>query len=164
MRSPREENSPIYKKAEHIFQLVESLVSILPEDDEYLNETKHYMNSDAMLICAKIKGAENVTLYSVKMQNAALIRKAAMDLYAQVGGLRMFDTFKDKNYIPLIKQEIDEFRVLFIEWVASFDTNNYIWDEWELFNPKGAIPPYPNAYQDPTNFEDLDDFESDDDE
>lgn len=88
MKIPREENLPIYKKAEHIFQLVESLVSILPEDNEYLNETKHFMTSDAMLICAKIMGAEGGDLYSIRMQNAALIRKAAMDLYVQVGALR----------------------------------------------------------------------------
>lgn len=163
MKIPREENLPIYKKAEHIFQLVESLVSILPEDNDYLNDTKHFMTSDAMLICAKIMGAEGGDLYSIRMQNAALIRKAAMDLYVQVGGLRMFDNFKDKNYIPLIRKEIEEFRLLFIEWVASFDTSNYIWDEWELFNPKGAIPPNPNDYQDPINFDDIDfsNFESD---
>jgi hypothetical protein len=166
MKIQKEENLPIYKKAEHIFQLVESLVSILPEDDEYFNETKHFMTGDAMFICAKIMGAEGGDLYCIRMQNAALIRKAAMDLYVHVGGLRMFDNFKDKNYIPLIRQEIEEFRLLFIEWVASFDTSNYIWDEWELFNPKGAIPPNPNDYQDPINFDDFDfdDFESDEEE
>ena len=163
MKIPREENLPIYKKAEHIFQLVESLVAILPEDDDYLNDTKHFMTSDAMLICAKIMGAEGGDLYSIRMQNAALIRQAAMDLYVQVGSLRMFENFKDKNYIPLIRQEIEEFRLLFIEWVANFDTTNYFWDEWELFNPKGAIPPNPNDYQDPINFDDFDfdAFESD---
>lgn len=166
MRRPKDENLPIYKKAKYIFQLVESLVSILPEDDEYLNETKHFMTSDAMQICAKIMGAEGGDLYSIRMQNAALIRKAAMDLYVQVGALRMFDNFKDKNYIPLIRQEIEEFRLLFIDWVASFDASNYIWDEWELFNPKGAIPPNPNDYQDPINFDDFDfdAFDSDDEE
>ena len=48
----------------------------------------------------------------------------------------------------------------------NFDTSNYIWDEWELFNPKGAIPPNPNDYQDPINFDDIDfsDFESDEEE
>ena len=157
------ENLAIYKKAEHILQLVESLVAILPEEDEYLSETKHFMTSDAMLICAKIVGAEAGGLYDVKMQNAAIIRKTAMDLYVQVGGLRMFDTFKDKQYIPLIRKEIDEFRLLFIDWVANFDTTNYYWDEWELFNPKGAIPPNPDDYQDPINFDDFDfdDFEDD---
>ena len=111
-------------------------------------------------------GAEGGDLYSIRMQNAALIRQAAMDLYVQVGSLRMFENFKDKNYIPLIRQEIEEFRLLFIEWVANFDTSNYIWDEWELLNPKGAIPPNPNDYQDPINFDDIDfsDFESDDEE
>lgn len=30
-----------------------------------------------------------------------------------------------------------------------------------MFNPKGAIPPNPNDYQDPINFDDFD-FEDDD--
>ena len=157
MRNSRAENVPIYKKAIHIFKLVESLVSILPEDEEYLNETKHFMTSDAMMICAKISGAEGGDLFSIRMQNAAIIRHTAMNLYVQVGDLANFENFKDKNYIPLIREEIEAFRLLFIDWVAGFDPTNYIWDEWELFNPKGAIPPDSNAFEDPINFDDLND-------
>jgi hypothetical protein len=35
----------------------------------------------------------------------------------------------------LLRKEIDEFRLLFIDWVASFDVWNYIKDDWGLFNP-----------------------------
>ena len=31
--------------------------------------------------------------------------------------------------------EIDEFRILFTEWVKTFDEWNYSIDRWGLFNP-----------------------------
>lgn len=132
---------PIYQKAELIFQLVESLVSSLPEEDDYIQGTKHLMLEDAMIIPAKIVGAEAGDLYSIRMQNAALIRKYALDLYVQVGSLEFHESYKELEYVKLIRKELDEFRMLFIEWVESFDTNNHLWDDWGLFNPPGAIPP-----------------------
>jgi hypothetical protein len=35
---------------------------------------------------------------------------------------------------------VDEFRPLFAEWVATFQDSFYLWDDWGLFNPPGAIP------------------------
>lgn len=132
---------PIYQKAELLFQLVESLAASLPEENELLQSMKEIMRADAMMLPAKIAGAEAGGIYSIKMQNAAIIRFHAMSLYTQVGGLRMYEDTIDKKFIQHIRTEIENFRLLFIEWVQSFDTSNYIWDEWELFNPKGAIPP-----------------------
>lgn len=132
---------PIYQKAELLYKLVESIVASLPEEDEYIQSTKHLMLEDAMILPAKIAGAEAGGLYSIRMQNAAIIRDHAMHLYVQVGGLRFHDAYKNIQYIQLIRKEINEFRLLFIEWVESFDTNNHIWDDWGLFNPPGAIPP-----------------------
>lgn len=71
-------NLPIYQKAELIFQLVESLVTSLPEEDDYIQGTKHFMMEDATIILAKIAGAEGGDLYSIRMQNAAIIREHAM--------------------------------------------------------------------------------------
>ncbi len=159
-------NLPIYQKAELIFDLVNSLMNAINEDDDFLNATKFMMRDDAAIICAKIAGAEGGDMYSIRMQNAAIIRDHAMHLYVQVGSLRFHDSFKDKDYVTLIRKEIDEFRELFINWVANFDKSNYYWDEWELFNPPGAIRPDPNDYQDPINWDDFLEgmnFEEDDD-
>ena len=138
----------IFKKAELIFQMVQSLLESLPEDDEYIQATKHLMLEDAMIIPAKIAGAEGGDLYSIRMQNAAIIRDYAMHLYVQVGSLRFNKKYKNIEYVSLIRTEIDAFRLLFIEWVASFDTNNHIWDDWGLFNPAGAIAPEENNFND----------------
>jgi hypothetical protein len=132
---------PIYQKAELLFQLVESLAASLPEDNELLQGMKEIMRADAMILPAKIMGAEAGGIYSIKMQNAAIIRYHAMSLYTQVGGLSLYDDSIDTSFTNLIRTEIENFRLLFIDWVQAFDTSNYIWDEWELFNPKGAIPP-----------------------
>lgn len=140
-RLDKTKNLPIYQKAELIYQLVESLIASLPEDDDYIQVTKDMMRADAMIIPAKIAAAEGDNLYSIRMQNAAIIREHAMHLYVQVGSLRFHESYKDLEYVKLIRKELDEFRLLFIEWVNSFDTKNHLWDDWGLFNPPGAIPP-----------------------
>lgn len=132
---------PIYQKAELLFQLVESLAAFLPEDSELLQIMKDIMRSDAMMLPAKIAGAEAGNIYSIRMQNAAIIRFHAMSLYTQVGGLSLYDESIDTSFTKLIRTEIENFRLLFIEWVNGFDKSDYIGDDWELFNPKGAFPP-----------------------
>ena len=148
----RTQQLPIYQKAELLFQLVESLAASLPEDNELLQSMKEIMRADAMMLPAKIMGAEAGNIYSIRMQNAAIIRYHAMSLDTQVGGLRMYDTTIDKDFVKHIRTEIENFRLLFIDWVGGFDTSDYIWDDWELFNPKGAIPP---TDVDDFDFEDL---------
>ncbi|WP_185966015.1 hypothetical protein [Flavobacterium sp. ZT3R18] len=134
----RTHQMPIYKKAEDIFKLTEGLIQIIPKEDEFLQETTvRFMMEDAMTIPAKIAGAEAADLYDLRMENAAIIRKAARNLYVQAGSLR-YHGVDNVEYIDLLRKEIDEFRLLFIAWVASFDVWNYIKDDWGLFNPPGV--------------------------
>ena len=108
----------------------------MPSDDEFLHETTvKFMLEDAMIIPVKISGAEAVELYDLKMENAAIIRKAARELYIRAGSLRYEE---NKEYIELLRNEIEVFRLLFIDWVAEFDAWNYIIDRWGLFNPPGV--------------------------
>lgn len=133
------EKLPIYKKAEEIFQLTDALVKTLPTDDEFLQETTvRFMLEDAMIIPVKISGAEAVELYDLKMENAAIIRKAARELYVRAGSLRYEEDIENKEYTELLRQEIENFRLLFIDWVAKFDPWDYIIDRWGLFNPPGV--------------------------
>lgn len=159
----RIDNMPIYQKAEQIFKLTEGLVHIIPVENEFLQETTvQYMLENAMIIPVKIAGAEGGDLYDLRMENAAIIRKAARELYVQAGSLRYEEDITDKDYIELLRNTIDEFRLLFIDWVAGFDVWNYIKDSWGLFNPPGV-----NAHdKDPDDdipFDPNDFFESDDD-
>ncbi|SFD79451.1 hypothetical protein [Flavobacterium phragmitis] len=155
---------PIFQKAEQILKLTEGLVQIIPAENEFLQETTvRFMLENAMIIPAKIAGAEAGDLYDLRMENAAIIRKAARELYVQAGSLRYEDGITDTDYIYLLRNTIEEFRFLFIDWVASFDVWNYIKDSWGLFNPPGV-----NAHdKDPDEdipFNPNDFFNSDDDD
>ena len=59
------------------------------------------MRDDISIICAKIAGAEGGNEYTIRMQNAAIIRDYAMHLYVQVGSLRYHESFKDKDFVRL---------------------------------------------------------------
>lgn len=133
------EQFPLYQKAEQIYKITQGLIEIIPADNEYLQETTvRFMMENAMIIPAKIAGAQAVELYDLKMENATIIRKAARELYVQAGSLRFEEAISDQDYIHLLRNEIDEFRLLFIDWVAGFDVWNYIKDDWGLFNPPGV--------------------------
>ncbi|MEA1847950.1 hypothetical protein U9K52_03400 [Chryseobacterium sp. MHB01] len=94
-----------------------------------------------MIIQAKISGAEAVRLYDIKMENAAIIRKAARDIMVSGNNLEMFG-FTDSKYYKLIRSLIEELRILFVEWVAGFDPKHFIVDDWGLFNPPGISHDY----------------------
>lgn len=131
---------PIYKKAEEIYELVSKIADLIPDDDDSpLAFTKANMLGDAMLIMAKISGAEAGDLYDIRMENAAMIRRAAHDLKITNHSLEMHG-FEHVEYYNLVRDLIEEFRLLFIDWVSGFDKWNYIIDRWGLFNPPGVGP------------------------
>lgn len=135
----KHEDLPIFKKAEEIFEVVHQIGQLIPEDDEHLQYVKANMLGDAMMISAKIAGAEGGDIYDLRMENAAIIRKAARDLMVTNHSLEMFG-FEEVEYFNIVRDLIEEFRLLFIEWVAGFDKWNYIIDRWGLFNPPGVGP------------------------
>lgn len=139
------EKSPLYIKAQEIYELV-AKVSLLIEDNNdkndfdnrLINVYKNQLNESALLIPAKIAGVFNEeTLYDLKMENAAIIRKEARTILVTTSGLKMLN-FAALDYLELIRNEIEEFRILFAEWVKTFDEWNYVIDRWGLFNPPGV--------------------------
>ena len=137
--NPKPERLPIYWKGKEIFDLVNKIAALIPEDNEYLMEVKGQMLCDAALLSVKVAGAEVAGLYDLKMENAAIIRKAARDLMIQNHSLDAFG-FEYVEYYQIIRDLIEEYRLLFIDWVAGFDKWDYIIDRWELFNPPGVGP------------------------
>lgn len=129
-------DKPIKEKALELFKIVQALGEDLPEDDEVKYHVG-FMHQDVSTINAKIAGASGDTLYSIKMQNAALIRQAAMDLYVSKHAFVVVG-YTNMHYFDVLRDTLDEFRELFIDWVDSFDQWNYIKDEWGLFNPPGV--------------------------
>ena len=75
------------------------------------------------------------------MENATIIRKAARDIFVGGNTLEYFG-FSDSKYYNLVRNLIEEFRLLFIDWISSFNPKHYIVDNWGLFNPQGISPDY----------------------
>jgi hypothetical protein len=132
------EKLPLFKKGKEIFEVVDQICQLIPDDDEHLGHVKGVMYEDAMLT-VKIAGAEGGQLYDIKMEAAAIIRKAAMELMIQNHALEMFG-FEHTEYFQIVRDLIEEYRLLFIDWVSKFDKWNYIIDRWGLFNPPGVNP------------------------
>lgn len=133
------ERLPIFQKGKEILDIVIKITALIPEDNEYLMDLKANILCDAALLTVKVAGAEAGGLYDLKMENAAIIRKAARDLMVQQHSLDMFD-FEYVEYYKIVRELIEEYRFLFIEWVAGFDKWDYIIDRWGLFNPPGIGP------------------------
>lgn len=150
------EELPIFKKGREILDVVSRIGDLIPEDNEHLQFVKAEMLSDAALLTVKIAGAEAGQLYDVKMEAATIIRKAARDLMVKNHSLEMFG-FEHVDYYQIVRDLIEEYRLLFIEWVAGFDQTNYIIDRWGLFNPPG-IGPFDKDPDDDIPF-DPDDFD-----
>jgi hypothetical protein len=129
-------NLTIVKKADELYHLVNSLVETIDGKDanedvpsEMLEHYKSMMLEDVMIIGAKIQGAEGGDLYTLRMENAVIIKVHARSLLTHTSGLKMLG-YPNHEYLQILRDEIDEFRKLFIEWVNSFDKSNDIEDEW----------------------------------
>jgi len=130
---------PLYKKGEEIREVIQILAELMPDDNEYLQSMKSIMLEDSRLLTVKIAGAEAVELYDLKMEAATFIRKAANDLKVVNHSLEDFG-FEHTEYFQIVRNLIEEYRILFIDWVSKFDKWNYIIDRWGLFNPPGITP------------------------
>src|SRR5665648_130143 len=147
---------PIYKKGMEIFDVVNRICELIPEDDEMLAHVKGIMLENAMLLTVKVAGATGGQLYDIKMECAAIIRKAARELMVQNHSLDMFG-FEHVEYFQIVRDLIEEYRLLFIDWVAAFDKWDYIIDRWGLFNPPG-VGPFDNDPDDDIPFDGFEDL------
>jgi len=161
-RRQQVEDLPIYKKGEEIYQMTRKICDLIPEDNEHLQFIKEQILSDAGVLTAKVAGAEGGDLYDLRMEAAAIIRKAARDLMVSNHSLEMFG-FEEVEYFDIVRDLIEEYRLLFIDWVAGFDQWNYIIDRWGLFNPPG-IGPFDKDPDDDIPFNPDEFFDGDDDE
>jgi hypothetical protein len=132
-------NLPIFNKGKEILDVVMMIGDLIPDDNKHLQYIKAEMISDAVQLTVKVTGAEEDELYDLKMEAATIIRKAARDLIVKNHSLEIFG-FEDVEYFWIVRDLIEEYRLLFIDWVAGFDKWNYIIDRWGLFNPPGVDP------------------------
>jgi hypothetical protein len=127
---------PIYKKALEILDLTSQIVETFKED-EFAKMHRQHMMEDAMIIPAKIAGAEAMDDYILKMENATIIKIHARSLLTQTSSAKYLE-IQDPRYLQLLRDEIESFRLLFKEWTATFETGTTKeGDGWGLFVPDG---------------------------
>jgi hypothetical protein len=125
---------PIYKKALEILDLTEQIVDTFNEEDRARIHRQN-MLEDAMIIPAKIAGAEAMDDYILKMENATIIKIHARSLLTQTSSAKYLH-LQDERYLKLLRDEIEAFRILFKQWVTTFENGTTKeGDGWGLFVP-----------------------------
>jgi hypothetical protein len=85
---------------------------------------------DAYEVAVKIKSSE-AGLYTIRMENAAIIRKNAQFIKISTNSF-MLEGIMEPQHRQIIRDEIDKFKELFKAWVATFKKDEFE-DEWGLF-------------------------------
>jgi hypothetical protein len=124
------EKLPVYQKSQELFDLVDVIAETLKED-KMKEHLAVQMFSNAALIQAKIAGAEGGGLYSLRMQNAVLIKLAVQDMFNAVSFASMVK-INEEDYVDLMRDKVDEFRLVFNDWVRGFDKTYDIPDNWAI--------------------------------
>jgi hypothetical protein len=79
--------------------------------------------------------AESRKLYNSKMENAVFIRKIVITVETLIGALMAAnEDLIEESYALLIRDEIENFRVLFVKWISTFEKDYNDLDEWGIFN------------------------------
>ncbi len=139
---------PLRRQAMAIARLAQALISSLPdtaapdeadESDEALNQlllsnVRGYVLENAWLLSAKLANARSSTDFGHRLEMAVLIKRAACELQTQVSFLASLSHGAiPAEYVAALRAEIEEFRLLFVPWVAAFDPTDHDDDGWGLF-------------------------------
>ncbi len=132
---PRKEQEKIYKhplmvKAKEIIGLTRALVGSLDEARRELYGG--LMMEDAMVMSAKFAGAESIPDFVLKMEKAVIMKVHAKSLNSMTYQLALEETHAEEH-LELLRQAIEEYRKLFIEWIKAFDPAEKYDDGWGIF-------------------------------
>lgn len=126
------ESLPIYRKALEIEELTEQIVDTF-RSEKQVERYGDGLLEDAMMLPGKIAGAEAMDFYIHKMENATLIKVHARNLLTQTSSIKHLGIVNEQ-YVQLLRDEIEAFRLLFREWIKTFETNAIKeGDGWGLF-------------------------------
>ena len=101
------------------------------EDEMMLVDCARMILTDAHIVGAKIMSSEAGGIYIIRMENAAIIRQLAQSVATSLLLFVEEDTI-DNQYIEVVRNEVQKFRLLFIKWVKTFEKDEFT-DEWGLF-------------------------------
>lgn len=86
--------------------------------------------AEAYQVAVKIIGSE-AGMYMIRMESACIIRMNAQSIKSSLF-LMISKGVIEGAYGNVIREEIDKFRLLFRNWVSTFEKDEYE-DEWGLF-------------------------------
>ena len=129
-RMDRYRKLPVFQKSEEILELARVIAETLKEDDKKEHLASEIL-SNAMIMQVKIAGAEGGGLYSLKMQNAVVIKIAAHDMLNAVIFAAMVE-INEEDYVQLMRDKVEEFRLAFLDWIRGFDKGYDIPDNWGI--------------------------------
>mgnify|MGYP001616522137 CR=1 FL=1 len=122
---------PIMKKAIEIRELTKTITELMNEElDQF--ELRSQMRENAYIIGPKIAGAQGSDSYLLSMENAVIIKRAARELQAETSLAKEMKLI-EAHYLQLLRNDIEEFRLLFLEWIKTFDTYDRYDDGWGIF-------------------------------
>lgn len=121
---------PLMQKAKDILALTRALVGSLDEARRELYGS--IMLQDAMLISSKFAAAEATSDYVSKMEKAIFIKVHAKNLYGITYQLAMEETHAEEH-LDLLRAAIEEYRILFKDWLAGLDSSEKTDDGWGIF-------------------------------
>ncbi|WP_192347680.1 hypothetical protein [Algoriphagus sp. Y33] len=121
---------PLMKKSKDIFALTRALVGSLDEARKELYG--NIMLEDTTTMISRFSGAEGASDYVLKMEKAVVMKVHAKSLYSMTYQLGMEGTHAEEH-LELLREAIEEYRLLFIEWIKGFDPNEKNDDGWGIF-------------------------------
>lgn len=123
----------VYKQWRELFGLVIAFAENLEDERDENNQstTKSLIYQNAMIVAPKIIGAVSVDAFSIKMENAALIRSNCRQMMEQIN-FSVLMGWSDETYKQVIEESLEQFKYLFRIWVTTFERNGDV-DEWGLF-------------------------------
>lgn len=123
----------LYIHWRELFGLVIAFSENLADDNEatHQSSTKSLIYQNALIVAPKIMGAVSVESYTLKMENAALIRSNCRQMMEQIN-FAVLMGWADETYKQVIEDSLDQLKGYFKIWVATFERDEYP-DDWGMF-------------------------------
>ncbi len=149
---------PIYKKAEEIYQLVQSMTSFVedypfeinyPIDQEIVDDSIKSMKEKSHEIKMLIMyTCHDDRQYHEAMEYAMVIKYYVNEVVCDVNCLENTG-LKESEFVDVFHETLEEFRVLFKEWITTFPKFRYYaydadWGLYEL-HPDVVVLDYPTG-------------------
>lgn len=130
-------NSDLQIHIKKISDSLQSMISLIEDKDDFAKSHLEMMLGDSWNVGAKLSGAQAGDSYLSYMENASIIRSLMRGIKSFTYSLEMENKRGDNSgieapYIKVLREEIEQFRITFNDWVKTFQKDDFV-DEWGLY-------------------------------